>query len=220
MKLYDQFKHSVYQQARSEGYSEDESRRMSALAVISRLERTAGVLVAEAGAFDTDYHVELRFDPSSISVDEAGDGTIVVEGALLTSGYTPVFKGQGGGWYWADEALQSVSDYINQNGLVGALDLSEEPHAGFRERGLRDESESVFEWVQSSVKKGQVWLRAKLKKGFEWVAKRFKGFSIEAKIPAKDGVKAGKIVKAVPHGVLLTNRPKRAENRIYKAYTG
>lgn len=209
MSHYKDFQRLAKEQLIKEGYSSEQARRMSAMAVFSRLKREDGALVAESERFDLQRITRLRVDAKSFSVTESSDGGLVIEGALTTIG--PVFDGSKKLWEWTEQGLKSVVDSINSKGIIGVAD----DHKGtLRRMGSRDSSESVLDWAQAELRNGQVWLKAKLKKGYEWVAKKFKGMSIEAKIP-KDKFVNGKILAADPFAFTFTNNARKSTNRIH-----
>lgn len=207
-RMYSDFKSAVYEQALGEGYSEEESRRMSALAVISRFDRQEQGLVAESNKFKSpDTLVSLTFNPKQFTVSESDDGGLEFTGSLSTQGLTVAEAGRA--WNWTKEALQSMADKINSNGIAGVFDN----HKEMRSRANGKNDFSVVDRVKAWVEDGQLWINGKIRKGFEWVLSKYKGMSIEAKINP-DKFQFGKILDAEPFAFTFTNVPRRAENRV------
>lgn len=207
-------------QAMRRGANPKEALAVASAAVFNRLDIREGIAIAESKDFELSQAVQIEFKPDSIQIDEAVGGGVVVHGALVTSGRTPVYgrssvspNGQDGGWSWSEKALYKIAEAINTKGIVGVLD----GHKNWRSKSKRDSSESVVEWAKAQVKNGQVWISTKLKKGFEWVAEKLKGMSIEAFIPKNGGVVNGQIVDADPVAFTFTEdgAQKRVENRIH-----
>lgn len=207
-------------QAVNEGVPPKQALALASAAVFNRLQIREGFAVAESSDFEPTRTISVQFNPSSIQVDEAENGGTIIEGSLLTLGRTPQYMGADGsidgGWSWTSEALASVAEAINRDGIVGVLDA----HQGWRNTHTRDLKESVIDWAKAQVRDGQVWIRAKIKKGFEWVAKKMRGLSIESLIP-KDGVRGSKIYKAQPVAFTFIEdgKQKRPENRIHTIST-
>lgn len=209
MSFVKEFKKGVYDQAISKGYAPSQARAIAAKAVISRLHKEEGAVVAESDEFEPVEYVDLVFDDNNYSVDEsAGSGVIVT--ASLMNDSLPNSQGK----KWTSKAIRQINDYINTNGLAV---FAPDEHSEWRKSGTRENSESIAEWVTSKVVDGSLIVQTKLKQGWEWVADKFSQVSIEAKVPlsktrTENGVEL--IDEALPVGFIFTNKSKNPLNRV------
>ena len=209
MSFIQDFKESVKSQAIDNGYDQAIAEAVAAKAVLNRLEREDGLVVAESDSFEPSEYSTFTLSVDTITVDESeGAGTVVT--ASLANSIIPNELG----FQWTNKALQSFSNQIN-NGNVKVLAPDE--HGEWRATGTRDNSESIADWVTSTVVDGSLVVKTKLKQGWEWVADKFSQVSIEARVPRnkireQNGVKLIDEAQAV--GFIFTPKSKNPLNRV------
>ena len=204
-----EFKQDVYEQAVQKGYDHTIATQVAARAVLNRLSKEEGLVVAETADFTPTEYTNLTFTINEFTVDEAeGGGTIVV--ASLLNSLMPNELNQ----RWTQRALERVNEQINAGGVHA---YAPDEHGEFRKTGERNADTAITEWVRSKVVQGSLIIEAKLKKGWEWVADMYKQVSIEARVPKSGTSKKGSellIDEASVVGFVFTQKSKNPLNRV------
>lgn len=209
MSFVEEFRESVKSQAIDNGYDQAIADAIAAKAVLNRLDREEGLVVAESDAFEPQEYSTFSMDVESITVDESqGAGTVVT--MSLANSIIPNNQG----FQWTNAALQSFSNQINAGSVKV---LAPDEHGEWRATGSRENSETIADWVTSKVVDGSLIVKTKLKQGWEWVADKYSQVSIEAKVPRnkireQNGTKL--IDEAHAVGFIFTPKSKNPLNRV------
>lgn len=212
--LIKEFKESVYNQSILHGMTEEVAEKVSAQAVLDRLEKSeAGFAIAQTADFEptTTYHYEFKL--TNIRVDQAMNTGTVIEAVLGST--TEDVAGQ----KFTEEALIEFADQINAGGIGGFID----EHRNFRVEGERLSSNAVTDWVRARIEDGVLMISAKLKQGFEWIAGAYDAVSLEAVIPKTrtliQGNKKLFMGGGFLKGFVFTNNPKNPLHRIVDSFS-
>jgi hypothetical protein len=180
--------------------------------VITEAAIDAGVIEdEEVEEVSLSERVSLNLDPSNeVLVSCAENGDVILEAVLADN------KVSSDGKQFTNEALISMADFINKNGMA----LPDIDHAEFDKlahqfpnieefKAQLKSQKGIFKSVKAFFNKGKLMIKAFLDKRYRKIAQKYKSLSIEA-IGQLDDTNPDLYVDAEPLSFTFTNTPKIA----------
>lgn len=202
------FYNEVYNQAVGLGHDSLKASSISWAITKGKLNKVENSYIARCKDFEIIKKVHYEFVADEASVSRSDDGYSYVDYVLLTNGV------HNDGIRFSNDAVNSLVDQINNEGLVGRVEALHEEWEQLVRNGLSpEEVEKILQGKDTGIKAikavnngGKVVARVKVRQDLVDKVLSYKGASVEARIPAhyfKDGF----VTNARYQGFVFTPSP-------------
>lgn len=188
---------------------EDKKNKIAWEITKSKFKKVENSWVAKSSDFDLLTTVHYQFAPNEVSIMKSDDGYSTIDYVL--SGNNVDNDNQS----FDDFALKCMTTQINEEGLVGRLgeDFHEFYKQLIREGKTPDEIEEILQSQETGIKainakyeNGRMIAKLQVKNDLLGKVLKYKGASIEARIPS-ESIVGGKFKQARAVGFVFTDKP-------------